>query len=91
MENKQQSSDKVHSEPLQQCSVSRSYCPQPKEKPINISFDELLGESGMTINPESYYLATINVSIRMDKNEVEKYIEKKLTIKDLNDMIKCRK
>lgn len=71
--------------------VSRSCCPQPKEKPINISFDELCGESGMTIYPESYYLATISVSLRLDKNAVEKYAEKRLTIKDLNDMIKCRK
>lgn len=71
--------------------VSRSCCPQPKEKPIDISFDGLIGDSGMIINPESYYLATISVSIRLDKNAVEKYVEKRLTIKDLNDMIKCRK
>lgn len=64
---------------------------EAKEKPINISFDELSGESGTTINPESYYLATINVSFRIDKNSAEKYIEKRLTIKDLNDMIKYRK
>jgi len=76
---------------LRKGAVSRSYCPQPKEKPINISFDGLYGESGMTLNPEIYYHATINVSIRIDKNAVEKYIKKQLTIKDLNDMIKGRK
>lgn len=66
-------------------------CTQPKEKPINISFDAMDVESGMTINPERYYFATISVSIRLDKNTAEKYAEKRLTIKDLNDMIKCRK
>ena len=89
MENK--SENLTPNPPFCKTDVSRSCCPQPKEKPINISFDELFGESGMTINPESYYLATISVSIRLDKNAVEKYVEKRLTIKDLNDMIKCRK
>jgi hypothetical protein len=64
---------------------------KPKEKPINIYFDSLHGESGMTLNPEIYYQATINVNIRIDKSVCQKYIKKKLTIKDLNDIIKCRK
>lgn len=84
-------SNEAQNPALRKGAVSCSYCPQPKEKPINISFDGISGESGMTLTPESYYRATITVNIHIDKNAVEKYIKKKLTIKDLNDMIKCRK
>jgi hypothetical protein len=87
---KKKVSNKAPKPALRKGAVSRSYCPQPKEKPINISFEGLSGESGLTLNPESYYHTTINVSIRLDKSAVEKYIKKQLTIKDLNDMIKCR-
>ena len=66
-------------------------CPKKQVKPISISFDGLIEETGMTLNPETHYHATISVSIRMDKSSVEKYIKKQLTIKDLNDMIKGRK
>ena len=65
-------------------------CPQ-KKKPISISFDGLVGESGTTLNPESYYHAIISVGFRISKSVAEKYIDKQLSIKDLNDMIKCRK
>ena len=84
-------SDEAENPALNKGAVSRSYCPQPKEKPINISFDGLTGESGMTLNPKNYYHATLSVSIRIDKSAVEKYIKKQLTIKDLNDMINGRK
>lgn len=69
--------------------ISRSSCPQQKANPINISFDGLSQESGITL--ESYFSATLSVMIRIDKEAVEKYIDKQLTIKDLNDMINCRK
>ena len=65
----------------------KSICPKKQVKPISIYFDVLTGETGMTLNPETNYHATISVSIRMDKSSVEKYIKKQLTIKDLNDMI----
>jgi len=88
---KKKVSNKAPKPALRKGTVSRGYCPQPKEKPINISFDGLAGESRMTLNPESYYHATITVSIRINKSAVEKYIHKQLSIKDLNDMINGRK
>jgi hypothetical protein len=88
---KKKVSNEAQKPALRKGAVSRSYCPQPKVKPIDISFDGLAGESGMTLNPESYYHATLRVSFRIDKSAVEKYIKKQLTIKDLNDMIKGRK
>lgn len=60
-------------------------------KPINISFEGLAGESGISLNAESYYNAIISVSIRIDKSAAEKYINKKMSIKDLNDIINGRK
>jgi len=65
-------------------------CPSAKDKPINIVFEQINGFSGSTLSDAPYFHAKISVMIRIDRSTVGKYVEKKLTLEDFNDIIKSR-
>jgi hypothetical protein len=57
-------------------------------KPINIIFSSISSTS--SIVSDNYFSATIEVSLRINRDEITKYIDKKLTEKDLFNIIKNR-
>jgi len=57
-------------------------------KPIRIIFSSV--NFNKRLENENYFKSTIEINIRIDKDDIMKYIDKKITIKDLFTIIKNR-
>ena len=61
------------------------------DNPIEIFVDSISDTIRKSINPNRLFNIGISTNIRLHKKTIEKYNNKRLTIEDLNKIIKLRK
>lgn len=69
---------------------SENICQSQSEIPIKISFEKLETETLTSISAERRYYVTLNVEIRISERLVQKFVDKNLSIEDLNELIDSR-